>query len=298
MRPAPGSLGKARNLLMDLGDRAAPGFRFLIRDRDSKLTAAFDAVFAGVDIHVIRCGCPKVGSRLLTCYFVARRRARHDPAVALRLIYMIVHQSAGLDGSARPVRHRQGDRDPGPAPPARRTPARRSSTTDELGRPSPHCRPDAIVTQASASRVARHARHDPALAPTTRLPPLDHPTSPTRSACHPGGPARPRRPLGHREPHLGLPTHPRRTRRPRLPNRRLHHLESPAQRRHRPIVASRRTLVDPISGPARGILACDLFHSCFAFLVDHVPAAAQARGRPGFLAGWPAQGVGCEILRR
>jgi putative transposase len=44
---------QARNLLMDLGDRAAQ-FTFLIRDRDSKFTGIFDAVFSSEAIRILR----------------------------------------------------------------------------------------------------------------------------------------------------------------------------------------------------------------------------------------------------
>src|SRR6516165_12274411 len=42
-----------RNLLMDLGDRAAD-FRFLVRDRAGQFTASFDAVLADAGIEVVK----------------------------------------------------------------------------------------------------------------------------------------------------------------------------------------------------------------------------------------------------
>jgi transposase InsO family protein len=44
---------QARNFLMDLGDRAAQ-FTVLIRDRDSKFTSVFDAIFASKGIRILR----------------------------------------------------------------------------------------------------------------------------------------------------------------------------------------------------------------------------------------------------
>jgi hypothetical protein len=44
---------QARNLLMDLGERAAR-FRFLIRDRDSKFTTVFDDVLAGTGVRITK----------------------------------------------------------------------------------------------------------------------------------------------------------------------------------------------------------------------------------------------------
>jgi putative transposase len=44
---------QARNLLMAIEDRVGQ-LRFLLRDRDTKFTAAFDAVFAAEGIQVLR----------------------------------------------------------------------------------------------------------------------------------------------------------------------------------------------------------------------------------------------------
>ena len=44
---------QARNLLLDLGDRGAV-VRFLIRDRDTKFTRAFDDVWRSTGVGIIR----------------------------------------------------------------------------------------------------------------------------------------------------------------------------------------------------------------------------------------------------
>ncbi len=49
----PWTTQQVRNLLMDLGDRAA-GFRYLVRDRAGQFTGAFDAVLAAAGIKTVK----------------------------------------------------------------------------------------------------------------------------------------------------------------------------------------------------------------------------------------------------
>jgi putative transposase len=121
---------QARNLLIDLGDRAEQ-FRFLIRDRDTKFTATFDTVFAGADIRIIRTPVRAPRANAIAERFIGTLRREcldHLLISGRRHLATVLREFVDHYNTHRP--HRSLDQHP----PASRTPPPSGATVRPLRR--------------------------------------------------------------------------------------------------------------------------------------------------------------------
>jgi transposase InsO family protein len=95
----------ARNLLMDLGERAER-FRFLVRDRDTKFTTGFDAVFTAAGIELLAAD-PTARAPRANAYAERWVRTVRSECLDWILIFNQNHLRTTLDSS---VAHYNGGR--------------------------------------------------------------------------------------------------------------------------------------------------------------------------------------------
>ena len=109
---------QARNLLMDLGDRAEQ-FRFLIRDRDSKFIPAFDVVFTGADIRIIRTPVRAPRANAIAERFIGTLRREcldHMLITGRRHLAVVLHEYLEHYNTHRPHRSLNQHPPAGPTP--------------------------------------------------------------------------------------------------------------------------------------------------------------------------------------
>jgi len=109
----PWTVQQIRNLLMDLGDRAAD-FRFLVRDRAGQFTASFDAVLASAGIQVVKIPPRSPRANAYAERFVLTARTEVTDRM---LIFGERHLRSILAGYARHYNGRRPHRSRGLRPP-------------------------------------------------------------------------------------------------------------------------------------------------------------------------------------
>ena len=105
----PWTTQQIRNLLMDLGDRAA-GFRFLVRDRAGQFTESFDAVLASAGIQAVKIPPRSPRANAYAERFVLTARTEvtdHMLIFGRRHLRAILAEYEGHYNGSRPHRSRQ-----------------------------------------------------------------------------------------------------------------------------------------------------------------------------------------------
>ena len=110
----PWTVQQARNLLMDLGERAT-GFRFLIRDRAGQFTEAFDAVLADAGIEAVKIPQQSPSANAYAERWVRTARAEVTDRILIAgplravLDEYVTHYSRHRPHRARDLRHPDHD---------------------------------------------------------------------------------------------------------------------------------------------------------------------------------------------
>ncbi len=160
----------ARNLLMDLDD-ANPDFRFLIRDRDNKFTAAFDAVFTAIAIRTIKSPVRAPRANAIAERFAGTiRRELLDRLLIInqRHAAAVLHEFERHYNGHRPHRTLEQAAPSRPLPRRATTEIHKIERHDRLGglvHEYQHCRMTYAASDTHMAAVIRHSGLVPAAVP-------------------------------------------------------------------------------------------------------------------------------------